>query len=195
MTTAVRVSPLRPTIEVMVMRIVTRCTTVEEFIVAFRALCTERTLFIPSAQARATGIETGFSLRLADGTPMLRGLCVVLASWPTADNPYRRPGVRLGIRSLTAESRHLLHRILRARGAPTVDLRGDTIKTAVPSPHPTAVPRPIAPRYDDTQPTLVDARSPADEGVLPANPLSEMTDESLASFVECTIHESLHDDN
>src|SRR5690606_24925569 len=155
-TTAVRVSPLRPTSEAMVMRIVTRCTTLDEFILAFRELCTERTLFIPSAQARATGIETGFSLRPADGAPVMSGLCVVLSSWSTVDNPYQRRGVRLGIRSLTPESRQVLHRILRARSAPIGDLcAGDTLKTVAPA-------------------MTVQPRPPASLAVLPANPLSEM---------------------
>lgn len=111
---AVRANKQPPPIDVMVMRIVTRFTTAAQFVSGFRKFCGVGTCFIPSAQAKRIGVETGFSIRLADGTPMLRGLCVVLDSWPTADNPYERPGVRLGIRGLTAESKLVFQRLLIA---------------------------------------------------------------------------------
>lgn len=93
------------TINAMVMRIVTKFTSVEEFVQSFARFCTDATCFIPSAHAKYAGVESAFSLRLADGTPMLRGECVVLESWTTAENPYGRPGVLLGIRKLTPESK------------------------------------------------------------------------------------------
>jgi hypothetical protein len=60
-----------PTIDVMVMRVVTRFQSAAQFIDAFRRFCSETTCFIPSTAQREIGIETGFSIRLADGTPML----------------------------------------------------------------------------------------------------------------------------
>jgi hypothetical protein len=171
-TGATRVVKPPTTIDVMVMRIVTRFTTVDEFVSAFRAFCGEETCFIPSAQAKRVGIETGFSIRLADGTPMLRGLCVVLDSWATADNPYARPGVRLGIRSLTAESKPVFQRLLLAGAAakPELDLHA---KATVEMP----------PLFTAEQ------RAPHAELILPANPLTEMSDESLQAFVDCMIFE------
>ena len=41
---------------------------------------------------RTVGLETGFSLRLADGTPELRGLCVVQGSYCDGDNAFQAPG-------------------------------------------------------------------------------------------------------
>src|SRR4051812_2372200 len=99
--TAVAESPR--TINAMVMRIVTRFTTVEDFVQSFARFCADGSCFIPSAHAKQVGVETAFSIRLADGTPMLRGMCVVRESWSTAENPYGRPGVELGIRKLTPE--------------------------------------------------------------------------------------------
>lgn len=155
------------TIDVMVMRIVTRFATVDEFVSAFHAFCAEGTCFIPSAQAKRIGIETGFSIRLADGTPMLRGLCVVLDSWATAQNPYERPGVRLGIRSLTAESKPIFQRLLLAAGL------DEHNKAAVE----------MAPLF------RTDERLPGSDLVLPANPLMEMSDEWIEAFIDCSVFE------
>ncbi|MGE0398895.1 MAG: hypothetical protein AB7T06_19455 [Kofleriaceae bacterium] len=101
----------KPTLEILVMRVQTRFRTEDEFVAAFRRFCTDNTCFVPTTTPRTVGIETGFSIRLCDGTPMLRGLCVVLDSWETDDNPYRRPGVRLGVRTLTRETKPIFDRI------------------------------------------------------------------------------------
>ncbi len=155
-------------VEVMVMRIVTRFTSVDEFVSAFRKFCTKSTCFIPSAHANRIGVETGFSIRLADGTPMLRGLCVVRNSWKTAENPYERPGVQLGIRSLTAESKPVFHRLLLAGAKPDVDEKPSVKMELL---------------------FAQEERAPSCGDVLPANPLMDMTDESLGAFIDCVLFE------
>jgi len=155
---------------VMVMRIVTRFTTVDEFVSAFRKFCTKGTCFIPSVQAKRIGVETGFSIRLADGTPMLRGQCVVRDSWATAENRFDRPGVRLGLRSLTPESKPVFRRLLLAGGKPELDEHArPTVKVDL--------------RFAQEE------RGPNADAILPANPLMEMSDESIAAFVDCMLFE------
>ena len=112
----------RASIAVIVMRIVTRFTTTEQFVAGFHPLCTETTVFIPTYDGKQIGVEAEFSIRLADGTPMLRGLCVVDEMWTTVDNPFRRAGVLLSIRSITVDSRTVFEQIQLARLAnvPTV---------------------------------------------------------------------------
>jgi hypothetical protein len=105
----------RASIEMIVMRVVTRFTTTEQFVAGFHRLCTETTIFIPTTDGKQIGIETGFSIRLADETPMLRGLCVVDELWTSRDNPYNRAGVLLSIRSITVDSRDVFEQIQRAR--------------------------------------------------------------------------------
>lgn len=173
------VSPPGP-VEVMVMRIVTRFTTVDEFVAAFRKFCSRSTCFIPSAAAKQIGVETAFSIRLADGTPMLRGLCVVLDSWPTADNPYHRPGVRLGIRSLSAESQPVFKRLVLSGATPALGNRIQRQRQIAERPTVPAAPLFAAP---------AEPRAQGSSFVLPANPLTELTDESLQAFVDCTISE------
>ncbi len=114
--------------QLIAMRIVTRFTTAEQFVNAFHRLCTDTTCFIPTMDGRAVGVETCFSIRLANGTTMLAGYCVVAAVWPTVDSPFRRPGVLLKIQRLTPESVAVFHQLQMARAAvPTPVLRDDTI--------------------------------------------------------------------
>jgi hypothetical protein len=76
---------------------------------------------------------------------MLRGLCVVLESWATAENPYGRPGVQLGIRKLTPESKLMFQQLRRvyhrsedtARIEPTVfeeAMQGEEDSGGIPEP-------------------------------------------------------------
>ncbi len=113
-----------PGIEIAVLRIVTRCATVDRFIDVFRHLCTATTCFIPTDDRRPIGgVETGFSIRLADGMPVMSGLGVVLSSHDDADHEYRRPGILLGIRTLHAESLSVFDRLITA--APTEIVAND----------------------------------------------------------------------
>ncbi|HEY4178247.1 MAG TPA: hypothetical protein VGM90_15475 [Kofleriaceae bacterium] len=102
-------------IEVQVIRISTPFSTTEQFVGTFRNYVTEDSCFIPSSQMKTVGVETGFSIRLADGTPVLRGLGVVLDSWATDENPWRKPGIRLGLRKLTKETKSIFEELQHAR--------------------------------------------------------------------------------
>lgn len=99
------------------MRIVTRCKTPEQFIAAFHRFCDAKTCFIPSIETRPVGSALAFSLRLADGTPMLRGSCIVKAAWKTNDNEFKRPGVQLEITKLHPESAALYEQMLSQKTA------------------------------------------------------------------------------
>ncbi len=92
------------TLEMVVIRVATACASEDDLVAAFARLATDTTLFVPTKAMRTVGLETGFSIRLADGTPKLRGLCVVEGSFANEDNAYRRAGVLLGIRKLTPDS-------------------------------------------------------------------------------------------
>jgi len=65
------------------------------------------------------GADCAFSLELADGQPMLRGLGVVLNAWPTANNRFGRPGVHIGFTQLTTASQPILERVIAARSDAT----------------------------------------------------------------------------
>ena len=115
------------------MRIATRCTTVEQFIQTFHRFADEESFFVSTHSTRPPGIETSFSVQLADGTPVLRGLCTVLQAWTEANSPFKTPGVRLGIKRLTENSKVVFEQLLIARAA------------AKPAPVPAAIVTPMTP--------------------------------------------------
>ena len=161
------------------LRIATRCTTLDQFVAAFHRFCDAQTFFISTLSQRAVGLETAFSIDLVDHTPALRGIGVVLEAWSTADNPFGRPGLQLGIRRLTADSEPVFERLLRAQEAKLP--RAPTSSTSP------VVVRATTPRPDTI--TSVETRTPGSDLVLPANPLMNLTDESLEGFVDCTLYE------
>lgn len=99
------------------MCIATRCTSVEQFIQMFHRFVDEESFFVSTLNTRPPGLETSFSVQLANGTPVLRGLCVVLQAWTTPANPFKTPGVRLGIKRLTANSMAVFEQLLVTRSA------------------------------------------------------------------------------
>ena len=60
---------------------------------------------------------------------------------------------------------------------------------AVVAPEPPAVVAPEPPAVVAPEPARVETRTPGSSYVLPANPLMNISDESLGGFVECTLHE------
>jgi len=195
----------------------TRCATVQQFIDVFSHYCDEQSFFVATLNMRPVGLETAFSIQLADRTPVLRGLCVVLAAWTSPANPFKRPGIRLGIRRLTADSEVVFAQLRRVRDAtppadasPPLEAMVITVPAIVPrtvTPHvvpsrttqsiatrtpitPPPVPTP-KPAEVSVQPTPAEApeRTPGSKLVLPANPLQDLTDDSLQGFVDCTLYE------
>src|SRR3954462_13719964 len=92
--------------------VATRCTSVEQFVATFHRFCgDDETFFVATMTSRPIGLETPFSIQLADRQPVLRGLCIVLDAWATPENRYKRPGIRLGIKRLTADSQVIFDRL------------------------------------------------------------------------------------
>src|SRR5215813_12098234 len=117
--------------------VATRCTSVDQFIATFHRFCgDDETFFVATLTSRPIGLETAFSIQLADKQPVLRGMCVVLDAWDTPDNRYKRPGIRLGIKRLTADSQPIFDRLRAAAKAPTA------MAEATPPPGPPPGPPP-----------------------------------------------------
>jgi hypothetical protein len=124
------------------MCIATRCTSVEQFIQMFHRFVDEESFFVSTLNTRAPGLETSFSVQLVDGTPVLRGLCVVMQAWTDASNPFKTPGVRLGIKRLTANSMVVFEQLLITRSAAAKQPRAST-GTGTPQPVPPIVTKPL----------------------------------------------------
>src|SRR3954452_21366841 len=90
----------------------TPCTIGEQFVAPFHRFCgDDETVFVATMTSRPIGLETPFSIQLADKQPVLRGLCIVLDAWQTPENRFKRPGIRLGIKRLTEESQVVFDRL------------------------------------------------------------------------------------
>lgn len=153
------------------LRIATRCSTVLQFVEAFHRTCDEETIFVPTLAMRPVGLQTAFSVDLAGGQPVLRGLGTVRAAWPTAQNPFKRPGVQIAIERLTAESEKVFAELLRARAA----TRAGAPRVATPQEPPAR--------------QIFDSGDDGDGTVLPMNPLAEINDASLEGLIEDSWHE------
>ena len=168
-------------------RIVTRCTSREQFVAMFSRYCSATSCFIPSSDSRPIGTATAFSIRLADGTQLLRGEGVVLQAWSHGDHGFKRPGIELGIHRLDDSCAELFDELIRPRSVavpippanqlqmllaaqPSVSSELETPTVEMP---PLALPE--------------EPRVPPSPFVLPANPLTEMTDDLLSAFVECNL--------
>ena len=118
--------------------VATRCTSIDQFVATFHRFCgDDQTFFVATMTSRPIGLETAFSIQLADKQPVLRGLCIVLDAWATPENRYKRPGIRLGIKRLTAESQHVFDRLRAASRSPALLETAAVIAEATP-PHGTA---------------------------------------------------------
>lgn len=135
--------------------VLTRCKTVEEFIDQFHDRTGEhhtcaRTIFVHTVDARVVGTECGFALLLADKKPVLAGTCIVLDVFRDANNPFKRPGMRLGVKRLGPDSESVFTALEAAR-----ELRAqpDTLVDMPPLPKPARMPKAVALR--ETQPLRV----------------------------------------
>ena len=167
----------------------------------FHRFVDEESFFVSTLNTRPAGLETAFSVQLADGSPVLRGQCIVLQSWAGANSPFKTPGVRLGILRLTASSMHVFEQLLITRSAPTppslppppasspsthLDDAATKLAKAPDLRRPSSQTIPD-PRPADAKPD--EQRTPGSDLILPANPLSGILDVALEGFVDCTLYE------
>ena len=173
--------------KVEAIRIVTRCISREQFIGMFRRYCTPTSCFIPSGDARAIGMATAFSIRLADGAMLLRGEGVVLDAWTHRDHAFKRAGILLGIHRLDDACAELFEQLNQpCSAAVSLPPRTQLQMLLAASPNPTSE---IETPTIEMPPLALpkEPRRPPSLFVLPANPMSELTDDSVAELVECDL--------
>ncbi|HEU0033702.1 MAG TPA: PEGA domain-containing protein [Kofleriaceae bacterium] len=134
------------TTKVKALCVATRCTNVEQFVATFHRYAEDDAFFVATLTTRPVGLETPFSIQLADKTPVLRGLCVVREAWDHPENPFGRPGIRLGIVRLTSESTEVFERLRARRRATTSSFEDSSAAiTQTPTAIPVAIPTPTRP--------------------------------------------------
>lgn len=145
--------------------VATRCTSVEQFVATFHRFCgDDQTFFVATMTSRPVGLETAFSIQLADKQPVLRGMCIVLDAWETPENRYRRPGIRLGIKRLTADSQVVFDRLKAASRAPA---NVEATPPPGPAPSPPSASSPASSLGSAASPSPGGARRPGGPPPLP----------------------------
>lgn len=187
-----------------VIRLVTRCTSAEEFIERFARFTTETDIVVPALPHVRAGTSGHFVICLKDRSVMMEGRCEVteirpVTIAPAAGTPSSLTALmHLRLREMDAHSCGIHLRLMERRAAlprPPVGL--EAVPTAVPALDISAVTvvregRPPS----DTEPTAIsppprpETRVPGAAFTLPANPLSDLDAADLASFVEETLLES-----
>jgi len=90
------------------LRIVSKCSTQAEFVAVFRRLCDRQSIFIATSNPKPAGTAVRFNVTLADGTSMLAGEGDVAESFPSSENRWGRPGMRIEFDSLAPHSYRML---------------------------------------------------------------------------------------
>jgi hypothetical protein len=186
------------------MRLATPCTSDDDFVARFARHVTETSIFIVTRSVVRVGLERPFVFQLADGTPVFQGRGRIVDVCDS-DAHGRRRGMTLRFLELGDVSRRLLAAMLMANRSaassaaltalPTVAPRAHTERVS-PPPLPTGsvrLPLPSLPAgrlaSGTPLPVLSEQRTPGSPFVLPANPLGELSDDHLRSFIECTLYE------
>ncbi|MCA9678813.1 MAG: hypothetical protein KC464_27535, partial [Myxococcales bacterium] len=96
-----------------VISLVSRCSSVEEFVSAFRSYVHRDHVFVPTTQPVAAGRTVRLAITLADHTPVLAGEVEVLSSSTIPQGPHQKPGLRLRFQSLDGDGAALMRRFER----------------------------------------------------------------------------------
>lgn len=122
------------------LRIVTRCSTVDEFFATFGAFADESSLFIVTNKPRALGLVQPFVIQLKDGTTIMRGEVEVILSTTDGRGPEGRNGMRLKFLQADEGTREVLRRLLehskakRSMAPPPGDLPAPAASEIRPAP-------------------------------------------------------------
>ena len=187
-----------------VIRLVTRCTSAEEFIERFARFTTTTDIVVPALSHVSAGTSGHFVICLKDRSVMMQGRCEVTEIQPVVVAPgAATPSsltalMHLRLREMDAHSCGIHLRLIERRESWP---RPPAVLEAVPTPVPAldisavTVVREGRPP-SDTEPTAIsppprpETRVPGAAFTLPANPLSDLDAVDLASFVEETLLES-----
>jgi Tfp pilus assembly protein PilZ len=89
----------------LVIRVLTRCSSAEQFVAAFRRFSTDTSIFVPTADQRDVGTPVELSMRLADDTVVLAATGEIACCHATAESSFGKPGIEIAIRELTPDSK------------------------------------------------------------------------------------------
>jgi hypothetical protein len=166
------------------LRFATALEDLDAFVEAFSQLVDDRSLFIVTRHPLKVGLICQFVVTLRDGTPVLRGEGEVLESPATLSQTSPVTGIRIRVQRLSPSSVELYQRLLERKR-----LHEISVVESLPTREMQRPPPPPPSKAKPESAPIVEERAPSSPYVLPANPLSELTDRALHGMIECAIHE------
>ncbi|HEY5947180.1 MAG TPA: hypothetical protein VIV40_16870 [Kofleriaceae bacterium] len=97
--------------------VATKCETAEAFVEKYHTRIDEDSIFVGVVEERVLGSECAFAILLANQQPVFAGICAVLDVFRDTNNPFRRRGMRLGIRRLGVTSEHIFAEMAKLRAS------------------------------------------------------------------------------
>jgi len=188
-----------------VIQLVTRCSSVEEFVDRFARFATETDFLVPVLPHVTLGTTGQFAIRLGDRSVVMQGRCEVTEIRPgagAAAGPLGRGLMRLRLREMDAPSWGIHLRLMERRSSappprpPQEPVRAEEPAVLPPVPQLGAGVVAAIAHSPETEPTEAsplprpETRAPGASFTLPANPLSDLDAADLASFVELTLLET-----
>src|SRR5687768_13984637 len=119
-----------------VIRVVTRCASLDEFVATFSRFVDDRSLFIVTNQPRPIQAARPFVVQLKDGETMLRGQAEVIESHADKGGPGGRNGMRLRFLHMDDKSRDVHKALLEQRRREEPPSKKTLITAVAPPPLP-----------------------------------------------------------
>ncbi len=172
-----------------VVKMVSKLEDRDSFLDAYQAFVDADSVVVFSRELPPKGSRQRFSIHLKNGDVIVAGVGIVAERAPRTDGTNRPAKMRLNIVKLDPGGDEVMAELLeRKRRA---------MAATPPLPPPPPGPQAAKSASGDSVGAAVkalaeaaaEARAPRASDTLPANPLSQITDETLEGFVECVLHE------
>ena len=156
--------------------LISRCSTLDEFIAAFRRYADRQTLFVPTATPLTAGRRVAVTLMLSTGDIVIEADADVMNSSARASGLHGRPGMTLRLTDLDDDSRAILEHLERVRFGAKATLPHDhlTVRNGVLPDGATAPDAPALTSIGDPALALAECAVVGDDAP-PAAPLAPLT--------------------
>lgn len=161
----------------------------DAFLDAYQAFVDAESVVVFSRELPPKGSRQRFSIHLKNGDVIFAGVGVVTERAPRTDGTNRPAKMRLKIVQLDPGGDEVMAELMERKRRVTA------ATPALPPPPPgpqagaSATGDSLGAAVKAAAEAAAEARTPGASDTLPANPLSQITDETLEGFVECVLHE------
>ena len=152
--------------------LVSRCSSMEEFVAAFRRYADRLGVFVPSASPVAVGKKGRFAITLRGGGVVVEGDAEVIMSSTRASGLHGRPGMTLRFAKVDDDSRAVLDHLEKVRFGAKVTVASDHLKVRPGPAQPDPGPAPAVKAGTDPAQALAECLVVGDAGAPASGPVS-----------------------